>query len=116
MRKLIVALGAAALLTAPAALAKERNITVIVPTSSKAGKAVMATISVKMDGRYTPGKTPVIRIINSAGKVVTIRSLPTAKAGIYRARLMFPAAGVWRVLVVDRETGRSYEFHKVRAT
>ena len=29
---------------------------------------------------------------------------------------MFPTAGVWRVLVVDRETGRSYEFNKVRAT
>jgi hypothetical protein len=116
MRKLILALGAAALLTAPAALAKERNLSLIVPTSSKAGKAVMATIAVKMDGRYTPGKTPVVRIINAAGKAVTIRSLPTSKAGIYRARLLFPTAGVWRVLVVDRETGRSYEFHKVRAT
>jgi hypothetical protein len=27
---------------------------------------------------------------------------------------MFPAAGLWRVLVVDRETGRSYEFNRMR--
>jgi hypothetical protein len=37
MRKLILALGAAALLAAPAALAKERNVSLIVPTSSKSG-------------------------------------------------------------------------------
>lgn len=116
MRKLILALGAAALLTAPAALAKERNVSMIAPVSQKAGRAFMATISVKMDGRYTPGKTPVVRIIDAAGKALTIRSLPTSKAGIYQARLLFPTAGVWRVLVVDRETGRSYEFHKVRVT
>jgi hypothetical protein len=119
MRKLIVALGIAALVSAPAALAKERNLSMIgAPVSPKAGQAWTATIAVKMDGRYTIGKSPAVRIINRAGKVLTILSTPTAGAGIYRARVMFPTAGTWRVLVVDRETGRSYEFHRmtVRAT
>ena len=117
MRKLIVALVAAALLTAPAALAKERNVSMIgAPAAPKAGQAWTATIAIKMDGRYTPGKAPVVRIISSAGKVLSIASRPSVRAGIYRARVTFPTAGMWRVLVVDRETGRSYEFHKVRAT
>jgi hypothetical protein len=116
MQKLVLAMGAAALLAAPAALAKERNVSMLMRTTPVAGKAVIATISVKMDGRYTIGKAPAVRIIGSSGKALTILSRPTDKAGIYRARLMFPTAGVWRVLVVDRETGRSYEFHKVRAT
>ena len=57
MRKLILALGAAALLTAPAALAKERNSVMIVPTARpRRARPWMATIAVKMDGHYTPGQ------------------------------------------------------------
>ena len=114
MRKLIVLLAGAALVSAPAALAKERNVSMIgAPAAPKAGQAWTATIAVKMDGRYTPGKAPAVRLIN-ATKALTIVAAPTARAGIYRARLMFPTAGIWRVLVVDRETGRSYEFRRVR--
>jgi hypothetical protein len=115
MRKLIVLLALAALVSATAALAKERNVSMIgAPVAPKAGHAWTATIAVKMDGRYTPGKAPAVRLINGAGNVWTTTSTPTARAGIYRARLLFPAAGMWRVLVVDRETGRSYEFHRIR--
>ena len=118
MRKLIVLLAGAALVSAPVALAKERNVSMIgAPLAPKAGQAWTATIAVKMDGRYTVGKSPAVRLINGT-RALTILSMPTARAGIYRARLMFPTAGMWRVLVVDRETGRSYEFHRmtVRAT
>jgi hypothetical protein len=116
MQKLIVLLAAAALVSAPAALAKERNVSMIgAPVAPKAGQAWTATISVKMDGRYTIGKAPAVRLINSAaGRVLTIVSAPTSRAGIYRARLAFPTAGTWRVLVLDRQTGRSYEFHRMR--
>jgi hypothetical protein len=119
MRKLIVVLGAAALVSAPVTLAKERNVSMIgAPAAPKAGQAWIATISVKMDGRYTVGKSPIVRLINPAGRVLSIVSTPTLRAGIYRARIMFRTAGTWRVLVLDRETGRSYEFHRmqVRAT
>jgi hypothetical protein len=115
MRKLIVLLGVTALVSAPAALAKQRNVSMVgAPTAPKAGQAWMATISVKMDGKYSPGKAPAVRLINAAGKAVSVLSTPTSKAGIYRARLVFPTAGMWRVLVVDRMTGRSYEFNRMR--
>ena len=83
------------------------------PFAPKAGQAWTATIAVKMDGRYTVGNSPAVRLINGT-KALTIVSRPTARAGIYRARLMFPTPGMWRVLVVDRETGRSYEFNRMR--
>ena len=38
----------------------------------------------------------------------------TPAVGIYRARVVFPTAGLWRVLVVDRYSGRAYEFSRVR--
>ena len=119
MRKLIVALSAVALVAAPAALAKERNVSLTgAPAAAKAGHAWVATISVKMDGHYVIGKAPSVRLINAAGRAITIVSTPTSRTGIYRARLMAPTAGMWRVLVVDRMTGRSYEFRRmlVRAT
>jgi hypothetical protein len=115
MRKLIVLLGTTALVVAPGALAKERNVSMIgAPAAPKAGQPWTAMISVKMDGRYTIGKAPSVRVINTAGKVLAIASTPTSRAGVYRARVVFPAAGTWRVIVLDRETGRSYEFHRMR--
>jgi hypothetical protein len=121
MRKLIVSLGVAALVSAPAALAKERNVAMTAaPVAPKAGQAWTATITVKVDGRLfaSRGSTPAVRIIRADGKAITVVSTSTARPGVYRARLMFPTAGMWRVLVVDRSTGRSYEFHRmqVRAT
>ena len=114
MRKVIIVLGVAALVSAPAALAKERNLSMIgAPIAPKAGQAWTATIAVKMDGRYAIGKAPAVRIINGTGKALTILSTPTTRAGIYRARVMFPSAGTWRVLVLDRQTGRSYEFRRM---
>jgi hypothetical protein len=115
MRKLIVVLAAAALVSVPAALAKDRNVSMIgAPAAPKAGQAWTATISVKMDGHYAIGKAPVVRLINPAGRVLSIASMPTSRAGIYRARIRFPTAGMWRVLVLDRESGRSYEFRRLR--
>ncbi len=114
MRKLIVLAGVAALVSAPAALAKERNVSMIgAPAAPKAGQAWTATIAVKMDGRYAAGKAPAVRIVDVAGKARTIASTPTTKIGVYRARVTFPTAGTWRVLVIDRQTGRSYEFRRV---
>ena len=114
MRKLTALLVLAAFVATPAALAKERKVSMIgAPTSPKAGQAWNATISVKMDGRYSAGKAPTVRIISPAGRVLNIPSRVTTKSGIYRARIVFPSVGMWRVIVVDRETGRAYEFHRM---
>jgi hypothetical protein len=119
MRKLIVLVGLGLLASSPAALAKERNVQMIgAPTAPKAGQAWNAMISVKMDGKLSPGRAPVVRLISTRGRTVNVPSRATLTAGIYRARFAFPTAGTWRVIVIDRETGRAYEFArlKVRAT
>ena len=119
MRKLIAFLALAALVIGPAALAKERNVAMAgAPTSLKAGQAWNATITVKMDGKPAEGMGPMVRIVSSAGRTISIRARSTSKTGVYRARIVFPTAGMWRVIVVDRNSGHAYEFNrmKVRAT
>jgi hypothetical protein len=119
MRKLIVIVVLGLLVSGPAALAKERNLTMLgAPTAPKAGQAWNATISVKMDGKLATGRAPTVRIVSPAGRAIDVASRATLRDGIYRASVVFPAAGMWRVIVVDNETGRAYEFArmKVRAT
>src|SRR5439155_22660661 len=64
MRKLSVLAVLAALLAAPTALAKERNMSMTsADVSPKAGQPWLATIRVVMDGRPAPGLGPMVRII-----------------------------------------------------
>jgi hypothetical protein len=115
MWKLIVLVGLGLLASSPAAVAKERNVQMIgAPTAPKAGQAWNAMISVKMDGKLSSGKAPVVRLISALGRTVNVPSRATLRAGIYRARFVFPRAGTWRVIVVDRETGRAYEFARMK--
>jgi hypothetical protein len=119
MNKLIALAALAALAVAPAALAKERNVALSgKPAATTAGKSWTATISVTIDRRPSTGRTPTIRLLNnsisSAGRVVNVTTRTTAAPGVYRARLAFPSAGTWRVVVVDRETNRAYSFGLTR--
>jgi hypothetical protein len=114
MLKLSLLAVLAALVAAPAALAKERNITLTAAdVAPKAGHAWMATLKVAIDGKPAPGMGPMVRIVNRAGKTVYVASKPTSRAGIYLARIVFPTAGTWRLIVLDRYSGRSYEFKRV---
>ena len=118
MRRLIVLATLAALVAAPAALAKERNIALKgVPSSTTAGKASIAIISVTRDRVPQAGRAPTVRLINNsistAGRVVNIVSSATSSVGVYRARVVFPSAGTWRIVVIDRETGRAYSFGRI---
>ena len=114
MLKLSVLAVLAALVAAPAALAKERNITMTAAdVAPKAGQPWTATLRVAIDGTPAPGMGPMVRIVNRAGRTVHVGSRPTAKAGIYLARIVFPTAGSWRLIAVDRYSGRSYAFKRV---
>ena len=114
MRKLSVLAVLAALVAAPAATAKERNITMAAAdVAPKAGRPWTATLRVVVDGTPAPGVGPMVRIVSRAGKTVYIASRRTAKAGIYVARIVFPTAGSWRLIAVDRYSGRAYEFKRV---
>src|SRR5437667_11658612 len=114
MRKLIAFAVLAAFATAPAALAKERNVALAgKPSVAKAGQAWTATVSITRDKRPDAGRAPTIRLINlsiSSDGVVNITARPTPKPGVYRARVVFPSPGPWRVVVLDRMTGRAYPF------
>jgi hypothetical protein len=115
MRKLAALLALSAVVAAPAALAKERNLTMIgAPVAPKVGQAWMVTITVKMDGKLAAGKAPSVRIVNASGHAISWRSRSTTRAGIFRARVMFPRAGTWRVIVYEPETGRAYEFNRMK--
>jgi hypothetical protein len=114
MRKLIV-LVAFALLVPAVALAKERNIALTgVPSAPHAGKAFSVTISVTRDKQPDAGKAPTVRLLSSSISVINITARATDKIGVYRARIVFPSAGMWRVVVVDRMTGRAYPFGRLR--
>jgi hypothetical protein len=118
MRKLIALAVLAAFATAPAALAKERNVALAgKPSVATAGQAWTATVSITRDKTPDAGRAPMIRLISvsiSSGGVVNIASRATSQVGVYRARVAFPSAGLWRVVVVDRETGRAYSFGRTR--
>lgn len=67
-----------------------------------AGKPWVVTIRVLQHGR-TPmsDARPEVRIRNAAGKLFTFKARPTARVGSYRARVVFPAAGRYRLGVYD---------------
>ena len=115
MRKLIAFAALTAVVAAPAALAKERNIALTgKPTATKAGKAWTATVSVTRDRQPDAGAAPTVRLISqtvsTSGRVVNVVARPTEEVGVYKARMKFPSAGVWRVVVIDAMTGRAYSF------
>jgi len=119
MRKLIVFAALTAMVAAPAALAKERNIALAgKPAATKAGKAWTATVTVTRDKQPDAGTAPTIRLvsttISTSGRVVNIVARATEETGVYKARVRFPSAGMWRVVVIDAMTGRAYSFGKTR--
>ena len=119
MQKLIAVAVVTAFATAPAALAKERNVALTgKPSVAKVGKAWTATVSVTRDRQPDAGQAPTIRLldnsISTAGRVVNVTTRATGLPGVYRARVSFPSAGTWRVVVIDRMTGRAYPFGQTR--
>lgn len=119
MQKLIAVAVVAACATAPAALAKERNIALAgKPSVATAGKAWTAIVTVTRDRQPDAGRAPTIRLLNNsistASRVVNITTRPTEMPGVYRARVAFPSAGTWRVVVIDRMTDRAYPFGETR--
>jgi hypothetical protein len=123
MDKLIALAVLATLVTAPTALAKERNVALSgKPAATEAGETWTATVRVTRDRQPDAGTAPTIRLLNNSistsGRVVNVTTRATAMRGVYRARVAFPSAGTWRVVVVDRMTNRAYSFGqtRVRAT
>ena len=66
------------------------------------GQPWVVTIRVLQHGR-TPmsDAKPEVRIRNAAGKLLVFKARRTARVGSYRARVVFPAAGRYRLGVYD---------------
>lgn len=68
----------------------------------QAGEPWIVTIRVLQHGR-TPmaDAKPEVRIRNAAGKLFVFKARKLARVGSYRARVVFPAAGRYRLGVYD---------------
>ena len=66
------------------------------------GQPWVVTIRVLQHGR-TPmaDAKPAVRIRNAAGKLFVFKARMTARVGSYRARVVFPAPGRYRLAVYD---------------
>jgi hypothetical protein len=115
MRKLVVTCGVLALLLPAVALAGGWATVQLssTPTNAKAGVPWVVNLTVLQHG-ITPldGVRPEVRIAQGT----TARSFaarPTAKTGVYRARVVFPRAGMWRWSIWDGFS-RTHTYKPVR--
>ena len=68
----------------------------------QAGQPWIVTIRVLQHGRTPmPDAKPVVRIRNAAGELLRFKAKKTAVVGSYRARVVFPAAGLYKLGVYD---------------
>jgi hypothetical protein len=85
------------------------------PTGTAAGEPWDVRLTVLQHGR-TPlsGVSPKIRVTSADGRTTrSFAARPTGRAGVYRARVVFPDAGSWRY-VVDDGFGLTHDFAPVR--
>jgi hypothetical protein len=107
MKKLLVALAAVAASLAIPAVANAGCMATVGLSSLpkpdlRAGQPWVVTIRVLQHGRRPmPDAKPEVRIRNAAGKLIRFRTTPTTRVGSYRARVVFPAPGVYRLGVYD---------------
>jgi len=122
MKRLAFLLVLTACLVLPGAARAGCMATVGLSSLPKAGLAPgqpwLVTVRVLQHGR-TPmsDAKPTVRIRNAAGKLIVFRARPTATVGSYRARVVFPAAGRYRLAVHDgfpyAESARVHTFGAV---
>jgi hypothetical protein len=106
MKKLILLAVAAAALALPGAAKAGCMATVGLSSKPKPGLAAgqpwVVTIRVLQHGRTPmPDAKPEVRIRNAAGKLFRFKAKKTAVVGSYRARVVFPAAGLYKLGVYD---------------
>jgi hypothetical protein len=115
MRKLVVAALAIAVLVPATALAGGWATVKLssTPTGARAGEPWLVQLTVLQHGR-TPlaDLQPHVRIVQ--GTVARqFLARPTAKTGVYRARVVFPKAGMWRWSIWDGFS-RTHTYNAVR--
>jgi hypothetical protein len=72
------------------------------PKGIGAGEPWNVAITVKQHGRtLLANAKPTVTITSASNRATVVKARKTARKGIYRARVVFPAAGVWNVKVFD---------------
>lgn len=114
MRKLVVALAVLVALV-PAAYAGGWATVKLdsTPTGARAGTPWVVSLTVLQHG-VTPlaGVRPEVRIAQGTLRR-SFAARPTGRAGVYRARIVFPRAGTWRWSIWDGFT-RTHTYAPVR--
>ena len=63
-------------------------------------------------------RVPAVRAPSAVAKPLTFKARPTSRVGVYRARVVFPTAGMWRYEVYDGFTeyggARTHSFKPVK--
>ena len=122
MKKSIVFLAVAAAFALPGAAKAGCMATVGLSSMPKAGLQAgqpwVVTIRVLQHGQTPmPDAKPEVRIRNAAGKLIRFKAKPTSVVGSYRARVVFPAAGLYKLGVYDgfpyAECARVHNFKSV---
>lgn len=118
MRRLALVL-LAALVLAPAALAKEATVTMAgggPPGGIDAGTPWSADVKVMVDQQIVPSDfpAPMIQLLNlDTGRTVEVATAATGKPGIYHADVVFPQKGTWAYSVLDRAGYRTFDLGQV---
>ena len=106
MRKLVLLLAVVAAVVLPGAANAGCMATVGLSSLPKpglqAGQPWVVTIRVLQHGRTPmPDAKPEVRIRNAAGKLFRFKAKKTSVVGSYRARVVFPAAGLYKLGIYD---------------
>jgi len=117
MRKLVVVIAVLAVLAPAAALAGGWATVQLssTPTGARAGVPWVVDLTVLQHGRTPLAEIrPEVRI--SQGTVNrSFLAKPTAKVGVYRARVVFPRAGMWSWVIWDGFS-RTHTYKQVKVT
>lgn len=115
MKHALATAAAVALALVPAALAGGWATVTLgsTPDGLRAGQAWELRLTVLQHGR-TPlrGLIPKVRLQKGATTRV-FAARPTAKVGVYRVRVVFPSAGIWR-WQIDDGFSRVHGYYPVR--
>ena len=108
MSRLVVLVGAAALVLATSAGAKLTNVSVSTAGSPHVGATSTVTVRVALRGQpyARPGWRPTLYLVRKGAYLpaATYRGALVAP-GTFRVRVVFPRAGAWRYVIPDPVTG-----------
>lgn len=86
------------------------------PTGVSPGEPWNVDITVLAHGRTPVEGAPAVVRIRSGDAVKEFATKETSKPGVYRASVVFPAAGVWDYEVIDGYTQQVHAFPSVDVT